>query len=199
MNWGPPQRAQSGLSPSSSLFSGSHEAGSADPENQENSWRAPSVGLPLLPPFPSNPRPVGPEEPLPGLPLDVLFPRASPKAGHPAAQALGSPGIPFPLPVFQETWPSPAFGFALPARLGASWGEGRGVLQLALYSSLLAWVLAPWLGLWEPGIPGWQLLRGASRAQMSVGQADIGRGQQGTLGFALLTRVLTLGRARSWL
>lgn len=91
------------------------------------------------------------------------------------------------------------FFFAFPARLGASWGEGRGVLRLALYSPLPAWVLAPWLSLCEPGIPGWQLLRGASRAQMSAGQADVGRGHQGTQGFALLTWVLTPGLARSWL
>lgn len=92
-----------------------------------------------------------PEKPLPRLPLEVLFLRPLPKQGTPQTQAPSSPGVPFHLPLFRETLPSPGFCFALPARLGASWCEGRGNLGVLLYppppsaEPLPAWALAPWL------------------------------------------------------
>lgn len=89
------RRLSPASAPSSSLFSGSHEPGSADPENLEKpAGVPPRWAFVSCPPSPQT-HPPGPEEPLPSCPWTCYSPGPLPRQDTPQPRLQAALGFPF--------------------------------------------------------------------------------------------------------
>lgn len=103
--------------------------GSREPSRGEDTGNLPDVLPSVDPPLPTttNTSQVARRPSLPGSRFDApegATPQAPPKIGHPSPGS-SSPGVPSPLTLLPGGFAKSWFPLCPPARLGASWCEGR--------------------------------------------------------------------------